>query len=735
MLPTNLALLGIVPEQLTEDNYEYWKVCMTSYLIGQGLWNVVSGEEAQPQHIDANYEIWRRKNALALHAIQISCGPNVVSKIRETDSAKFAWVHLAEKRDLPPPSPLLNDEDPIEKGSLDFLKYETLFKAVDDGDWEAAKDFLEAHPDSVRAKISSRDDTALHVAILAGHGKIVDELLNLMTPEDLELKNEIGTVLSTVSISDKTKMAKALVNKNANLVGIVDVRGQLPIVVAAIYGRKDMVEYLYSVTPMDMLSPKYGLNGVTLLNCLITAEIYDLALNLLQRYPRLGIKADLYGNYSIRILAQKPSAFPSGSKPVVFWKQGIYSLLSVQPSDSPSIRRHCERPSQGPSDEENLTRPQRGASVEENIISRVLTVMRERIWNLSLCVVPDLKQIYDRKLVHVQALELLGYIAKEIRILSKSQLEKIVIDEAIYDAINHGIIEFIVKIIANDPETILRRGKKGRSMFAHAIVLRQEEIFSLIYGLGTNLSIMAGQHDMFANNILHLAGKLSPPSQLERVSGAALQMQRELQWFKEMENIVLAKYKEEVNENNKTPRALFTEEHADLVKEGERWMKNTAASCMVVATLIAALMFTVAFTVPGGINNDTGIPIFLGNNAFMVFIASDALSLFSSSTSVLMFLGVLTSRYAEEDFLKSLPLKLVIGLSSLFFSIVSMMVAFGSALFIVVHKRLEWVTFPIIVLATIPISLFVLLQFPLLLEIFLSTYGPGIFKKPTKRPY
>lgn len=38
--------------------------------------------------------------------------------------------------------------------------------------------------------------------------------------------------------------------------------------------------------------------------------------------------------------------------------------------------------------------------------------------------------------------------------------------------------------------------------------------------------------DNFSNNILRLAGNLAPKDQLNRVSGAALQMQRELQWFK-----------------------------------------------------------------------------------------------------------------------------------------------------------------------------------------------------------
>lgn len=106
------------------------------------------------------------------------------------------------------------------------------------------------------------------------------------------------------------------------------------------------------------------------------------------------------------------------------------------------------------------------------------------------------------------------------------------IDKILYDAIKHGIIEFVAEILKYNPEFIWRKDKKGRTIFALAIVLRQEKIYSLMYSLGTKRNIMARRHDIFGNNFLHLAAKLSPPTQLERVSGAALQMQRELQWFK-----------------------------------------------------------------------------------------------------------------------------------------------------------------------------------------------------------
>lgn len=199
-----------------------------------------------------------------------------------------------------------------------------------------------------------------------------------------------------------------------------------------------------------------------------------------------------------------------------------------------------------------------------------------------------------------------------------------------------------------------------------------------------------------------------------------------------MESIVQPKYKEMVNLHYKTPRALFSDQHKKLVEQGEKWMKETAESCTVVAALIATIMFSAAFTVPGGYDEYTGIPLYLHRNSFMVFIVADAMSLFSSCTSVLMFLGILTSRYGEEDFLKSLPRKLIIGLSSLFFSIATMMVTFGVTLVIILKARIAWVSFPIILLASLPVTLFALLQFPLLVEIFYSTYGPGIFNRPKK---
>ncbi|KAG8367160.1 hypothetical protein BUALT_Bualt16G0043700 [Buddleja alternifolia] len=153
---------------------------------------------------------------------------------------------------------------------------------------------------------------------------------------------------------------------------------------------------------------------------------------------------------------------------------------------------------------------------------------------------------------------------------------------------------------------------------------------------------------------------------------------------------------------------VFTEEHEKLKEEGEKWMKETANSCTITAALIATVMFAAVITVPGGTNSGTqsrnGFPIFIGDRAFIVF-------------------AILTTRYAEEDFLYALPKRLIIGLVTLFLSLSFMMVAFSVTLYLVFGQRKGWVLILVVALAGLPIVSFVLLQFPLLIKLICSIAG------------
>ncbi|CAN1133511.1 Ankyrin repeat-containing protein ITN1 [Linum perenne] len=320
-------------------------------------------------------------------------------------------------------------------------------------------------------------------------------------------------------------------------------------------------------------------------------------------------------------------------------------------------------------------------------------------------------------------------------IISRSdfrQLEELGMYEAFDNAVKNGIVEFVKRAIEAWPALLHRRDKKGRNVVMSAVEFRQEKVFNML--LYSDMSSDAAATttlssvDNDRNTVLHLAGMLSTDAKLLHVSGAALQMQRELQWFLEVEKVVSPMYKKSKNRDSETASQIFTRTHKNLASSGEKWMKETATSATVVGALIITIMFTAVFTVPGGNNQETGIPLLLNQWAFRIFVVSDSVSQFAASTSVLMFLAILTSRYSEIDFLRSLPTKMVIGLSMLFISIATMMVAFCATIVMVMDRQWEYVV-PIILVASVPVSLFMLLQFPLLVEIFMSTYGFGIFRR------
>ncbi|KAG8367165.1 hypothetical protein BUALT_Bualt16G0044200 [Buddleja alternifolia] len=195
----------------------------------------------------------------------------------------------------------------------------------------------------------------------------------------------------------------------------------------------------------------------------------------------------------------------------------------------------------------------------------------------------------------------------------------------------------------------------------------------------------------------------------------------------EIKNFVPPYAREITNDAGKTPSLIFTEQHKELKKEGEKWMRNTTTSCILVAALIVTVVFAAAITVPGDNDQSNGVPIWSKQTAFIIFSISDAISLFTSTTSLLLFLSLWTSRYAEEDFLSVLPKRLIMGLLTLFLSITFMMVAFSATVYLVFGQRRAWVLIPVSALACFPITSYVLLQFPLLVDVISSTYGPGIF--------
>ena len=91
-------------EKLTSDYYHSWKYSMKLYLIGKGLWDIVSGVETLADDADdATKKNFNKRANLALAAVGLNVTKGVQIYTRSEKTAKDAWDKLAarfEKKSL-----------------------------------------------------------------------------------------------------------------------------------------------------------------------------------------------------------------------------------------------------------------------------------------------------------------------------------------------------------------------------------------------------------------------------------------------------------------------------------------------------------------------------------------------------------------------------------------------------------------------------------------------------------
>ncbi|KAI3900664.1 hypothetical protein MKW92_022460 [Papaver armeniacum] len=530
-----------------------------------------------------------------------------------------------------------------------------------------------------------------------------------------------NTALHIAAREGNKEISEAIVNKNPNATQIRNKQDEVPLATATLSvscGQKDIIEYLCNVTTDEEPSPFSGPDGASLLCDVIKANFYGIALFLFKRYPEVILnKSKNLNMWPLEAIANTPFAFRSGNK-LKFWQNSIYPCMST--GSRCRTMGDIENPSECP-------------RVDRGFFAMFIT----NILNHLIPRVPCIKELYTQKLVHEEAATLVEYmIAQLSKLTSEAQALSFFQNScALKTAIKNGTTEIVEECLKIFPDLMWIEMNK-QTLIQIAIEERNEKVLNLICETSDedDKNELLSRRDTNGNGVLHFAAKLAPSTHLNLVSGAALQMQREMQFFKGMEKMVGRTKRLVRNNDGNTAQFIFTKEHHRLRKDGEEWMKGTSSQCMVVAALIATVVFAAAFTVPGGNFSDgddskKGIPmIFLHKTSFMVFAIADALALFSSVTSILMFLAILTSRYGEDDFLSSLPTKLIIGLGTLFFSIAATMVAFGATLSIFLGHKFAWILIPITLFGCVPVTLFALLQSPLLVEMVRSTYWPSTFR-------
>ncbi|PWA87986.1 ankyrin repeat-containing domain, PGG domain protein [Artemisia annua] len=678
-----------------------------------------------------------------------------------------------------------------------------LYEASIKCDWKAVKTILDQNEENfVSCGLTQNYDTALHVAASAnGPKKVVEFVRNLvekMTEEDLELVNiNQNTALYLAAVAGNIETVKIMMAKNRNLQKIPGGKGKMmPLYAAVLFGKKDVAWYLYSSSVYLGTSCWNDQNRCWLLDKCVESDMFDLALDIVESHPHLGMMSSILG-----ILARKPEAFRR--KKSHFIQRTINSVSSyfnlkveISEEETEALKllrtvweaimklptKDIDDKLRGPPDsvesdsgrvihtirlEKHLDKFQEETQIEltddpkevnklRNLVSEHVLDMHDeiqalikenktasgkgdRILELQKLISEYIVKIRDEteSLIELQpgrlAHKLQEVILKHIYDVRKNTKPKTKHSSRIlFAAAEAGNTRFLVELIRLRPDLIWKVDDNNQTIFHIAVKHRHQGIYNLLYEIGAMKDMITPLKDRQGNNMLHLVGKIVKPKRLEDVSGVALQMQRELLWFLEVQDMIPLSYKDQKNEDDLTPHELFTKEHKDLVTKGEIWMKGTANQCMVVAALIATIVFAAAFTVPGGYDQNVGIPIFYSKATFLVFVVADAISLFASSASILIFLSILTSRYAERDFLESIPNKLMAGLATLFISIATMTLAFGVSFFVLYKNGFLWIPILIGVFALLPVILYLCLQYGLFFDIIRSTYASRYLFKPKK---
>ncbi|KAL3747111.1 hypothetical protein ACJRO7_015964 [Eucalyptus globulus] len=593
------------------------------------------------------------------------------------------------------------------KEEVDESYYRPLLRAAFRGDWESATRFFERDAASKTAKITSRSETLLHIAALSARDQFLENLVKLLSlhPEALEMADCDGrAALHNAVLCGSIRMVEALVRSNPKLTQLADKEVRVPLGISALDAsmHKEIVWFLAKSTTVDGPGkPFSSSSAIDTIVDLIYAAHLDIVLYLVGRYPLLlTMKSTRHHNASIlTTLATRESHFLSGTRLSVL-EALIYQCpytggLNYKPTDKS--------------------------------LNLVLQCLTRSLWNAAKIVVPILKKVHEVKLRHVMAIEL----ARQICIAMSQMKTTEIIDfcgngDFFLQATTYGASEIMKLFIQFFPDGKLTCDKR---LIASAVRYRKERTLRLFLKVSsTNKSSLVPAPTLVdSTNMLLAAAEYQPNlGPVTNVSGVAFQIQREVQWYKAVESWAIPSTRE-FFKRGITYWNLFKENHRKLLENGEKWVKDTANSCMIVSTLVATILFAAAFTVPGGNDNNTGVPLLLGQDSLLVFTISDVLGLFSSMMAILLFLAILTSRYEAQDFLESLPKKIIWGLCFLFLSLACMLVAFTATLTMVLHKRLEWVLIPITLLASLPVALFARLQLPLLFQMVKSTYGPSIF--------
>ncbi|KAM4075517.1 hypothetical protein ACB094_10G175700 [Castanea mollissima] len=594
--------------------------------------------------------------------------------------------------------------------------------------------------------------------------------------------NEGNTPLHVAASAQRISICILLIRSfnSFQSLGMHNNRGESPLFLAAFHGHKFTFLCLHiffllgnSNTDSKSIDPAYlrCFDGETILHCAIRLEYFDLAFEILNVEPGLACSVSGQGITPLHLLASKPAVFKIGFRPE-WWKKIIYHCIHVEElksqttlpnlidsvtkkennqnfrksyqacicfyrklKDKAQVGRNedVENPSKsnitGQSEKKGSQDRSKAQKLQFFIRCYAINIFYHFYKILSWPWVTlrlgyeDLKKIKEKHVHSVQIMKLLVKHANDAKLDFSSWVgPKQITETPVLLAAGNGITKMVEQILEAFPVAINDRSE-GKNIVHWAVKNRQPRVLQLLLKHDFVKRKLIHEVDTEENNALHLAAEIGKKKPW-LIPGAALQMQWEFKWYEFVKDTMPQHFCYQLNREGKTPEEIFNETHEELVKQGGAWLNKTSESCSVVAALIATVAFAASTTIPGNINEKSGKPNLENQPELTVFAISSLVALCFSIAALFSFLSILTSRYEHKDFRRDLPKKLLLGLTSLFVSITSMLVSFCAGHFFMLKNKLKDKAFPVYAATCLPIVFFAIQQLPLYLDI-----AWAIFKK------
>ncbi|KAL5578741.1 hypothetical protein UlMin_011183 [Ulmus minor] len=644
--------------------------------------------------------------------------------------------------------------------------------AVYSGSKSPVEELLEIVPDGCVGKANDFLNTPLHEAAVIGNVEAAKLLVSKSAAETAARNVRGKTLLSSAEFRETLpELPYSAAGLDAR-----NVLGETPLFRSAAFGVTKMVQHLASElgptgVPFDVIQSTRH-DKTSILHIAVIGQHFETALWLLENDETLGGLKDQSGRTCLHLLASMPGAFKSGY-PMGKLMDLIYFYLPSKNEDEDKAQE--PNSPNNDTDLEGSSKPGAGNDHRQyhchSYFRRALSWIYLKFWRCLAKGWPPVDRIWKEKRKHELALKLLKMLiptdaswvethtkpdsgmvvlrskpeakiagAREpenyysIRIkeneagkVSPSDVTIVSTPTPLLLATSTGIIEIVEEILKKYPQAIEHVAENGQNIMHVAIRHRRKEIISLVKKMRIPMARLVHKIDEDGNTLLHHVADMSEYGGGTQ-SNPVLQLQEELKWFEDVEVLIPTHYDLHHNANDKSAQESFERSHEQLLYKAQNWLKRTAESCSVIAVLIATAAFTAAYTVPGGSNDKTGLPLLLHSPFFLLFTVTDVLSLISSLTSVVLFISILTSPFRLKDFRYSLPRKLTFAFTFLFLSVALMMLAFSATVVLLAHMKKRWSMLVVYAVGFVPVTVFALLQFPVYVS-FLGTLRESLNMK------